>query len=87
MIFEYTSGYDLHEYLHQRSPQSDIDPGRNCSASEKSILEPSDFIRIGIQVSEDSYNYHLCVKLPKYVVSRDDNIGLHASFTLHLGKC
>jgi len=53
MIFEYTNGVDLQEYLVMHSPQADFaKPPSSVSSRASSSLEPSDFIRMAIQVGD-----------------------------------
>jgi len=51
MVFEYTGGCDLHEYLTMHSPQADFaKPPSSSSSHASTILEQVDFFRMGIQV-------------------------------------
>lgn len=52
MIFEYTNGVDLHEYLVLHSPQADFakPPISSASSHASSVIEQTDFIRMAIQV-------------------------------------
>ncbi|XP_078488058.1 inactive tyrosine-protein kinase transmembrane receptor ROR1 [Ciona intestinalis] len=52
MVFEYTDGIDLHEYLVLHSPQADFaKPPSSASSHASSSIEHADFIRMAIQVA------------------------------------
>uniref|UniRef100_H2Z715 Protein kinase domain-containing protein n=1 Tax=Ciona savignyi TaxID=51511 RepID=H2Z715_CIOSA len=52
MVFEYTDGVDLHEYLVLHSPQADFaKPPSSASSHASSTIEHTDFIRMAIQVA------------------------------------
>ena len=52
MIFEYTNGVDLQEYLVMHSPQAGFaKPPSSGVSSHSSFIDHSDFVRMGIQVS------------------------------------
>nr|XP_026691215.1 inactive tyrosine-protein kinase transmembrane receptor ROR1 isoform X2 [Ciona intestinalis] len=52
MVFEYTNGVDLHEYLVLHSPQADFaKPPSSASSHASSSIEHADFIRMAIQVA------------------------------------
>uniref|UniRef100_H2YIT0 Protein kinase domain-containing protein n=1 Tax=Ciona savignyi TaxID=51511 RepID=H2YIT0_CIOSA len=52
MVFEYTNGVDLHEYLVLHSPQADFaKPPSSASSHASTTIEHADFVRMAIQVA------------------------------------
>ena len=68
LVFEYTEGVDLHEYLAMHSPQSDIELAQK-TAPNASVIEEKDFIRIAVQVRNHSFTlFPFCFRLILYFV-------------------
>jgi len=51
LVFEYTEGVDLHEYLAMHSPQSDVGMAHKNIPND-SVIEEKEFIHVALQVTE-----------------------------------